>query len=108
LQGGNADLTPETADTWTIGLTITPELVPQFTASIDYYSIELEDGVDTLPAGPILNCVFGFDPHQARISADASCLQSSVHSQHVHAERRQRRGGISCRTTEPRLPDLAA
>lgn len=62
LQGGNVNISPETADTYSVGLTITPELVPQFTASIDYFNIELDEGVGSLPAGPILNCPFNADP----------------------------------------------
>ena len=62
LQGGNPDLKPEKADTYTIGLTITPELLPQFTGSIDYYNIKLENVIGSLPAGPILNCPFSGDP----------------------------------------------
>jgi len=55
LQGGNQELTPEKADTYTVGLTITPEALPALVASIDYYHIKLEDAVSTLPAGVILN-----------------------------------------------------
>ncbi len=55
LQGGNEDLTPETADTFSIGLTLTPEGLSGFTASIDYWNIEIENGIGTLPAGVILN-----------------------------------------------------
>ena len=55
LQGGNTELVPETADTYTVGVTVTPELVPNFTGSLDYYRIELDDAIGTLPAGVILN-----------------------------------------------------
>ena len=62
LTGGNVNLTPEIADTYSFGLSITPELVPQFTGSIDYFNIKLENGIGTLPAGPILNCPFTGNP----------------------------------------------
>jgi len=55
LQGGNADLKPETADTYSFGLTITSDLVPNFTGSIDYYHIKIDDSINTLPPGVILN-----------------------------------------------------
>ena len=62
-QGGNTELTPEKADTYSIGLTITPEVLPQFSASIDYFHIKIEDGIGTLPAGVILNgCPTSGDP----------------------------------------------
>jgi outer membrane receptor protein involved in Fe transport len=47
--GGNPDLTPERADTYSIGATLTPGAMPDFTASIDYYSISLKDSVGAIP-----------------------------------------------------------
>jgi outer membrane receptor protein involved in Fe transport len=61
-QGGNPDLRPEKADTYSIGVTLTPERVQRFTASVDYWNVKLEDGVGTLPAKLILNCPFTGDP----------------------------------------------
>ncbi len=47
--GGNPDLEPEEADTYALGVTITPSALPNFTASIDYYRIELDNAVGALP-----------------------------------------------------------
>jgi outer membrane receptor protein involved in Fe transport len=55
LQGGNRTLRPEEADTYTIGVTLTPERIDGFNASIDYWDVQIEDEVGTLPAGVILN-----------------------------------------------------
>ena len=55
LQGGSTELQPEEADTWSLGVTITPEIVENLTGSIDYYHIKLDKEITTLPAGPILN-----------------------------------------------------
>jgi outer membrane receptor protein involved in Fe transport len=52
-QGGNTLLQPETADTYSLGVTLTP--VSRFTASVDYWHIKIDNEVDTLPAGVILN-----------------------------------------------------
>jgi len=41
LTGGNPDLKPETADTYTIGFTLSPTFLPNFTGSIDYYHIKI-------------------------------------------------------------------
>ncbi|RYZ66464.1 MAG: TonB-dependent receptor, partial [Proteobacteria bacterium] len=63
LQGGNPNLQPEKADTYTIGVTLSPEALPNFTGSLDYYHIKLEDTVGTLPAAVILsNCLQTGDP----------------------------------------------
>jgi outer membrane receptor protein involved in Fe transport len=55
VQGGNPDLTSESADTYTFGISVTPSMIPNLTASIDYFRIELEDVVGVFPAGTIIN-----------------------------------------------------
>jgi iron complex outermembrane recepter protein len=41
--GGNPDLKPEKARTWTVGLDFTPQAVPDFRASATYYNIRFTD-----------------------------------------------------------------
>jgi outer membrane receptor protein involved in Fe transport len=55
LQGGNPTLKPETADTYSIGVSLTPGRLERFTASVDYWHIKIEDQVGTLPASVALN-----------------------------------------------------
>ncbi|HEU4619058.1 MAG TPA: TonB-dependent receptor [Gammaproteobacteria bacterium] len=55
LQGGNENLRPEEAHTYSLGVTITPEGVPGFNGSIDYWDIQLDDEVGTFPASVLLN-----------------------------------------------------
>jgi outer membrane receptor protein involved in Fe transport len=63
LQGGNPDLKPETADTYTVGVTLRPEALPGFTGSLDYYHIKMKDLVGPLDATLILsNCLNTGDP----------------------------------------------
>ncbi|KPL68490.1 hypothetical protein SZ64_10460 [Erythrobacter sp. SG61-1L] len=51
IQGGNVNLVPEKADTYTAGLVFTPgsigNVVDNFSASIDYYNISLNDAIST-------------------------------------------------------------
>ena len=49
LSGGNPNLNPETADTYTVGLIFTPSFLEGFTATIDYFDIEVVDLVSTVP-----------------------------------------------------------
>tara|TARA_R110000868_G_scaffold13622_2_gene63283 strand:+ start:12918 stop:15986 length:3069 start_codon:yes stop_codon:yes gene_type:complete len=49
LTGGNPDLDPETADTYTIGFVATPSMIPGLTVSLDYFDITVEDLVGTVP-----------------------------------------------------------
>jgi outer membrane receptor protein involved in Fe transport len=63
LQGGNPDLRPERADSYTVGLTLRPQMLPDFAGSIDYYRIKLTDAVGSLDAQVIMrNCLDTGDP----------------------------------------------
>ncbi len=52
ISGGNVDLSPEEADTITIGLVLTP--LDNLTVSFDYWSIEIENTVATVGAENII------------------------------------------------------
>lgn len=55
---GNPTLSVEKADTLTLGGAFTPTFLPGFTATVDYYRIEIEDAVNVFAAQDILNnCV---------------------------------------------------
>ena len=57
LAGGNPDLKPEQAETYTVGLNFAPRQIPHFTGSIDYFHIAVKGEISTLPAAVILsNC----------------------------------------------------
>jgi outer membrane receptor protein involved in Fe transport len=43
LIGGNPDLGPETGDTYVAGFVLRPTFAPNLTATLDYFSIEVED-----------------------------------------------------------------
>lgn len=63
LQGGNPQLTPETAKTYSVGLTFSPTFLQSFTGSIDYFHIKLSDGIATQSASGILTgCLQTGDP----------------------------------------------
>jgi iron complex outermembrane receptor protein len=54
LNGGNTELQPETAKTFTVGFTTTPRFIRGFTASVDYYRINLKGVIQAIPLGVIL------------------------------------------------------
>ena len=54
LGGGNPNLSPEVADTYTVGLVITPEALPGFSATIDWYNINISDVVGVLGADDVI------------------------------------------------------
>jgi outer membrane receptor protein involved in Fe transport len=54
VRGGNPDLEPETADTLTLGIVITPAAVPNLQVSVDYFDIDLSGEIG--PLDPINAC----------------------------------------------------
>ncbi|WP_221773711.1 TonB-dependent receptor domain-containing protein [Novosphingobium piscinae] len=48
LLGGNADVGPETASTWSFGIELKPSLIRGFTASFNYFGIDYKNVIDTL------------------------------------------------------------
>lgn len=59
--GGNPNLSEETATTWTVGAVLQPRFLPGFTASVDYYSIEIEDAIAAVSAQDIVNTCYDLD-----------------------------------------------
>jgi iron complex outermembrane recepter protein len=50
LQGGEPSLQPEEAKTLTVGFVATPTFLPGFSASLDYYNIEITDAISQVGA----------------------------------------------------------
>ena len=60
LIGGNPSLAPERADTLSFGFTFTPQFLTGFTATVDYYRIQLAQEVGVVPQNITLNeCLAG-------------------------------------------------
>ncbi|WP_115719519.1 TonB-dependent receptor [Gallaecimonas mangrovi] len=53
--GGNPDLKPETAKTLTLGVVLTPQFIPNFSLSIDYYHIKVDDYISSVDPTLILS-----------------------------------------------------
>ncbi|MES3056243.1 TonB-dependent receptor [Sphingomonas faeni] len=61
--GGNSALKPEKADTYTLGMVLTPRMVRNFTLSVDYYHIKVKDYISSVdPSLAISQCVAASDP----------------------------------------------
>ena len=58
LIGGNPDLRPETARTLTLGAVIQPDFLPDFTATVDWYRVNISDAIEAPDAQQVANeCV---------------------------------------------------
>jgi iron complex outermembrane receptor protein len=53
--GGNANLKPEVGDTRTIGFVFTPTFLDGFTATVDYFNIDVSNAIGTIPPTFTLN-----------------------------------------------------
>ncbi len=61
--GGNPDLDPETSNSFTIGAVFTPEQIPGFQLSVDYWSIEIKNAISTVdPQFIVTQCGETGDP----------------------------------------------
>jgi len=69
LAVGNLDLQPEKADTLGIGVVLQPRFLEGFSASIDYYDIEIHDAIGTVSAQVIVDkCFAGLQQFCAAIT----------------------------------------
>ncbi len=56
--GGNLDLDPETSDSYTVGAVFTPNFIPGFSASVDYYNIRVKDAITQPAPADAINACF--------------------------------------------------
>lgn len=63
LVGGNPNLDPEVADTYTVGVVLTPTFLPGFAATVDWFDITLDGAISTLnPDVTLEQCGLTGDP----------------------------------------------
>jgi iron complex outermembrane receptor protein len=74
---GNANLKPEKANTWTMGGVLTPSFIPGFTASFDYYDINIKDAIGSITAQNTVDfCAAGQTAYCSNLTFSGSTLQS--------------------------------
>lgn len=58
LLGGNPDLTPEIAKTWTVGAVLQPSFIPRLSLTIDWFNIKIDNAIRSFGPDSILaDCV---------------------------------------------------
>lgn len=93
LATGNANLVPERADSWNIGGVISPRFIPGFSASVDYFRIDLEGAIDSLSAQTIVNfCFQGRDTCGFIVQDPANPARILIRTQPFNFQRRLVRG----------------
>jgi iron complex outermembrane recepter protein len=91
--GGNPDLEPEEADTWTVGFVATP--IDNLQISLDYFQVDISDRIGTIGANNVLRfCALTGDPflcnkvNRAPVTGDlwvGSDLATSGHVENLDA-----------------------
>lgn len=56
--GGNPNIRPEKADTYTFGAVIQPAFLPGFSATIDYYNIKVNDAITQATPSDVISACF--------------------------------------------------
>lgn len=87
--GGNADLQPEEGTTYTIGAVLTPQFLPGFSLTADYYDIEIENAIGAvLPQATADTCYVitqdAANPFCDRISRGANGQLTAIDSSDVN------------------------
>jgi outer membrane receptor protein involved in Fe transport len=76
LTTGNPDLQPEKADSWNVGAVFSPRFLRGFTASVDYFRIDLEGAIDSISAQETVNrCDEGRQEYCDAITTDPARSQ---------------------------------
>lgn len=57
--GGNINLAPEKATTWTVGAVFQPQFLPGFSLSVDYYNIKVTEEIGAPTSGDVIAACFG-------------------------------------------------
>ncbi|HEY3449810.1 MAG TPA: TonB-dependent receptor [Myxococcales bacterium] len=88
LLGGNPNLQPEKAETFTVGAVVEPRFMRGFSLTVDYYHIKITNSISSYGPDVILNgCYSGDNLNQeycSRIKRDANGLISTIDDPNVN------------------------
>ncbi len=113
LATGNLNLQPEKADTWGLGVVVSPSFMAGFTASFDYFDINIKDAIGTVGAQVIVDrCFEGDTAYCAAITrgpnASGVTVITQIRTQPFNLVTQQNRGfdiDLSYRTTLDQIVD---
>ena len=66
FSGGNPEVTPEAADTTTVGIVLQPSFIEGFSTSVDWYRIDIADAIAQLTSQNVVNACFNGDQTQCQ------------------------------------------
>jgi outer membrane receptor protein involved in Fe transport len=62
FQSGNPDVKEETADSWTVGMVLTPRFAENLQVAIDWYDIEIDDAITIVDRGTVVERCYNVSP----------------------------------------------
>lgn len=90
---GNRDLRPERADTLGVGAVFRPSFLPGFSASVDYWSINVKNAISIIsPADVLLLCFDGSNPALCDNITRVNGVVTEVISQNINIASEKVRG----------------
>lgn len=92
--GGNRNLEPELADTFTAGILLSPAALPGFDFAVDYYDIEINDVIAQLSAQLVVNSCYNDGIQNAcnQITRNASGVITDVNITWINIAQFQTQG----------------
>jgi iron complex outermembrane recepter protein len=76
--GGNKDLDPEKAKVLTVGAVFEPQALKDFSATLDYYAINVDQAITNVTPDVILSSCYSGGPYCDRISRDADGFITNI------------------------------
>lgn len=73
--GGNLNIAPEKATTWTLGAVVQPSFLPRFSMSVDYYNIKVKDVIGAPLPGDLIGACFGSITAASATSTDCTVIR---------------------------------
>lgn len=58
ITGGNAELSEEESDSYTVGLVIKPNFIDNFSLAVDLWDIQIKNAINSIPAQDIINSCY--------------------------------------------------
>jgi iron complex outermembrane receptor protein len=93
VTSGNPNIKPEKADTTNIGVLLNPSFLPRFSASVDYWDIEISDAITSLSAAVIVNqCFAGNQDLCSKIVRNSDGIMTGIFVQPVNLAEQRARG----------------
>jgi outer membrane receptor protein involved in Fe transport len=100
FSGGNPNLTPEIADTKSLGFVFTPSFFRPFTLSLDYFDIEVNKAIISLPFATLVNACANTDPALAGASFACNSIVRDLSTSALY-------GGTGAGNVTPNSPNGA-